>query len=160
MGVSGRLAAAQQVRAPLPERGQVPGQGAPGGLDVGGGLFQRQRQPAQLGGQVQGRPPVRVAGPADQELRGHLGSSTGTSRTWPGGQIWFRLVIRTRPGPAGGTNGATEAVRRVVEHQQPRLRAGGQHRVHGGHRVPAIGGVELGGQLTEPGRQDRRVLGG
>jgi hypothetical protein len=31
--------------------------------------------------------------------------------------------------------------------------------VRGGHRVPAIGGVELGGQLTEPGRQDRRVLG-
>ena len=37
------------------------------------------------------------------------GSSTGTSRAWPGGQIWFRLVISTRPGPAGGTNRATEA---------------------------------------------------
>jgi hypothetical protein len=32
--------------------------------------------------------------------------------------------------------------------------------VHRGHRVPAVGGAELGGQLTETGRQHRRVLGG
>ena len=57
LAVPGRLAAGQQVRPPLPERCQIAGQAVPGGLDVGGGLLQRQRQPAQLTGQLQ-RPPA------------------------------------------------------------------------------------------------------
>ena len=37
------------------------------------------------------------------------GSRTGTSRTWPGGQYGFWLVISTRPRPAGGRNACTDA---------------------------------------------------
>jgi hypothetical protein len=37
--------------------------------------------------------------------------------------------------------------------------ADSQHPVHRDHRVPALGGAELGGQLAEPGRQHSRVLG-
>ena len=68
----GGLTAGQQVGLPGPEQRQVPGQGGPGGLHVGGGLLQRQRQPAQLGGQLPGRRPVRVTGPVHQEIRRHL----------------------------------------------------------------------------------------
>ena len=32
--------------------------------------------------------------------------------------------------------------------------------MHGGHRVPALGGTELGGQFAEPGREHRQILGG
>ena len=70
--VPGGLAAGQQVGLPGPEQRQVPGQGGPGGLHIGGGLLQRQRQPAQLGGQLPGRRPVRVTGPVHQEIRRHL----------------------------------------------------------------------------------------
>ena len=160
-GVLGRLAPAQQVRAPLPEQGQVSGQALPAGLDIRGGLLQRQRQPAQNAGQAQGRPPVRIPGAADQEIRGHL-------------RVQHRHLhaLTRRPDlvPASDQHPARPGrgherrhrgpVRRVVEHQQPRRRAGGQHRVHRDHRVPAIGGAQLGGQLAEPGRQHRRILGG
>lgn len=37
------------------------------------------------------------------------GSSTGASMAWPGGQIWFRLVVSTRPSPAGSINRDTAA---------------------------------------------------
>ncbi len=138
LGVPGRLAAAQQVRAPLPEQGQVPGQAVPGGLDVGGGLLQRQRQPAQLTGQVQGRPPVRVAGPADQELRGHLRVEHRHVQGLAGRPDLVPAGDQHPPGPGRGHERRHRGpVRRVVEHQQPRRRAGGQHRVHRGHRVPA-----------------------
>ena len=51
--------AAQQVRVALPEQGQVPGQGLPAGLDIGGSLLKCQRQPAQLDGKLLSR----LAGP-------------------------------------------------------------------------------------------------
>src|SRR5262249_57001468 len=57
---------------PLPERGQVPGQGAPGGLDVGGGLFQRQRQPAHRLGQARRGRVVGIPGAGGQEPRGRV----------------------------------------------------------------------------------------
>ena len=52
----GGFALRQQVGLPRLEHRQVAGQGGPGGLHVGGGLLQGQRQPAQLGGKLQ-RPP-------------------------------------------------------------------------------------------------------
>ena len=163
LAVSSGLATGQQVGAPLPEQGQVPGQGVAGGLHVRGGLLQRQRQPAQHVGQLPGRLPVRVAGAADQETCRHVRVEHGNLQHLAG-------PVRVLAGdqhPAGPGRGQERLhrghVRRVVEDQQPRRREPGQHRVHRRHRVPGIGqapGAELGGQLAEPGRQHRGVLGG
>ena len=107
--VPGHLPAGQQIRLPVPEQQQIPGQRRPGGLQVRGGLLQRQRQPAQQPGQLPAA--TRSASPVrdTRKSAATTGSSTGTSTAWPGGQIWFCVVISTRPGPAGGTNGATDA---------------------------------------------------
>ena len=101
--------------------------------------------------------PVRAARNSAATCRSSTGTSTrlaGRPDLVPAGDQHpprpGRRHERRHRGPA----------RRVIEHQQPRRRAGGQHRVHRGHRVPALGGAELGGQLAEPGRQHRRILGG
>lgn len=100
------LAAVEQVSAALPEQREVGGQGPAGGLGVGGGLFQGQRQPAQLTGQLGCCRLVRVTGARDQEPSL---SRRGTSSTVRPGQCWDWLVMITRPGPAGGRNRRTDA---------------------------------------------------
>ena len=158
------LAAGQHLRPPLPEQRQVPGQGAPAGLHVRGGLLQRQRQPAQLGRPAPGRllsPDRRCGRPGNSAATSV--SSTGTSSAWPGGQSGSGLVISTRPGPAGGRNGSTDArsgaLSNISSHRRSKR---GQHPVHRRHRIPRIHhlpGPELGRQLGEPRRQHRRILG-
>ena len=102
--VPGRLAAAQHIRAAPAERCQVPGQSAFGGLDIGGGLLQCQRQPAQLTGQDPSRLLVRVAAPAYQEAdRGALVEHrdiehlAGLGRVLAG-DVYIRLTAAGQPG--------------------------------------------------------------
>ena len=115
--------------------------------------------PARSGAACQ----VRVTGAVDQEIcrdfrveHGNIQRLAGPVRVLAGDQH--------PPGPGRGQERRHRGqVRRVVEDQQPRRREPGQHRVHRRHRVPGIGqvpGAELGGQLAEPGRQHRGVLGG
>ncbi len=66
------LTAGQQVSLAGAEQRQVPGQGSPSGLHVGSGLFQGQRQPAQLGGKLHGRRLIQVTSPVHQEARRYL----------------------------------------------------------------------------------------
>ena len=67
---AGGLAPGQHVVAASLEQGQVPGQAAAAGLGIGGGLLQRQRQPAQFLSQGARRLLVRVTRPVHQEPRG------------------------------------------------------------------------------------------
>ena len=164
LAVPARLTPAQQVRPPLPEQAQVPGYAVPAGLDVSGGLLQRQRQPTQRVGQVPGRLPVRIAGAVSQETRGdpdieHLHLQRLPARP-------KRTLARDQHPPRSGRWQELLhrcPVRRVVENQQPLARERREYSVHRRHRIPDISdipGPELGCQLTEPVSQHRRSLGG
>ena len=72
--VPGSFAAGQHLRTAVPEHREVPAQGCPGGLDVGGGLLQRQRQSAQLPGKGYSSLVVWVAAAADEEVSGDRGA--------------------------------------------------------------------------------------
>ena len=160
----GGFAVRQQVGLPDLEHGQVAGQGGPGGLHVGGGLLQGQRQPTQLDSKRPGPRTIRVAGTVHQEICRDPRIENRDLQGLAGGPV---LILRSNqhlPGPGRRHEGLhRRAVRRVVEHHQPAGFLTGQHRVHRGHRIARVRQLpraELGGQHRELRSEDRRILGG
>ena len=138
-GVPGRLPPAQQVRPPLAECGQVGGQAVPSSLDVGGGLLQRQRQPAHRLGQARRGLMVRIPGTGGQEPRGGLKIEDRHLHRLPRRPQRVAAGDQHPPGPGRGQEPLHRCpVRRVVEHQQPLTRERGEHPMHRRHRVPRI----------------------
>ena len=162
LAVPGRLAALQHLGAPPPEQCQVTGQAVAASLDVGSGLLQRQRQPAQFTSQAQGSLLVRIAGTGDQEIRSGLGVKQRHVQSLAG-RPQRALASDQHPATAGLRQEWPHRflVRSMIEHQQPLGRVGSQHGMHRRHRIPPITlfpYAELGGQLGEFGPEHRRVL--
>ncbi len=123
-------------------------------------MLECQRQPAQLIGQLQRCLPVRITGAVTQEVRCDLPVQDGHVQDLAGRPERVSAGDQHSSGPGRWQEPLDRCpVRRVVKDQQPPGRAGGQHPVHRGHRIPTISSAKLGGQLTEPGRQHRWVLG-
>ena len=136
--IPGRIPLTEQLGPPHPEQVEVHGDVAARGLHVRPRLLQRQRQPAQLPGQLRRRRLLRGpggAGAVQQEPRRHRPVQHRHLQHRPA-RPGPELAGDHHPPPARRRHQPRHRrrVRHVIEHQQPVIPAG-QHRMHPPHRI-------------------------
>jgi hypothetical protein len=161
--MGGRHAALEQLSPALPEQAEIVRQRHARSPDIGRGLLQRQRQPAQLAGELGRCFLVGVAGAVGQEPGRGLGVQDRHVQHLGAGPV-LALAGHHYPAAAGRRQEppGRRLVRRIVEDQQPGDRGRGQHRVHGGDRPARIGQVAATGLCCQLGHallRDQGLLG-